>query len=104
MIYVISIVNWIFGHFILKIFLCFFTDFISLMFHNNFVKISDNFECMELIENLHQNYPPYQFVHNFAAIFTTGKKYKDIQFFNPYPAVHDNPYLCKKCSSRLDGF
>ena len=23
---------------------------------------------------------------------------------NPYPAVHDNPYLCKQCWSRSDGF
>ena len=23
--------------------------------------------------------------------------------FNPYPAVHDNPYLCKQCRSRSDG-
>ena len=24
--------------------------------------------------------------------------------FNPYPAVHDNLYLCKQCRSRSDGF
>ena len=23
---------------------------------------------------------------------------------NPYPAVHDNHYLCKQCRSRSDGF
>ena len=25
------------------------------------------------------------------------------QGFNPYPAVHDNPYLCKQCRARSDG-
>ena len=25
-------------------------------------------------------------------------------YFNPYPAVHDNPYPCKQCRSRSDGF
>ena len=25
-------------------------------------------------------------------------------FVNPYPAVHDNPYLVKQCRSRSDGF
>ena len=40
--YAISIVNWIFGNFLLKnIFLLFFTDFKLLMFHNNIVKISE---------------------------------------------------------------
>ena len=32
-----------------------------------------------------------------AKIFTQ-------HLFNPYPAVHDNPYICKQCRPRSDGF
>ena len=34
-------------------------------------------------------------------LFSDGKI---LNILNPYPAVHDNPYLCKQCRSRSDGF
>ena len=45
---------------------------------------------------------------NISAItltsYTAAKDNCSVDSFNPYPAVHNNPYLCKQCRSRSDGF
>ena len=59
----ISILNWIFGIFLLKHILLFLTYFKLLMFHNTIVKISE-FEQVKLVKNLHPDYilyPPFDF-------------------------------------------
>ena len=39
-----------------------------------------------------------------GIFFSFSKCSVDFSYINPYPAEHDNPYLCKQCRSRSDGF
>ena len=48
-------------------FLIFFAEFKLLMFHNNIVKISENIEQAELVENMPPSYLPYRFLHNLQS-------------------------------------
>ena len=43
------------------------------MFHNNIVKISENFEQVEVVAKLAAVYLPYRFFAKYAAIFTIEK-------------------------------
>ena len=84
--YAISIVKWIFGFFfffiiiIIIYFLLFFTDFKSLMFHNNIVKISEILNKWKMLKSCIQTTYPINFCI-FCSHFYYGKKRENIQFF-----------------------
>ena len=96
----------------------FFLFFLENCLHRKNKKNITNLPCAEIIlkyfsigDNLHEMSNPVSWKNKKnitntlpAELVKRVVKATWLVRFNPYPAVHNNPYLCKQCRSRSDGF
>ena len=67
-------------------------------------------ECLTGTDTVNAKYSVYRILITLNSLhvitYHQGRIQEDFwgDLINPYPAVHDNPYLCKQCRSRSDGF
>ena len=72
-------------------------------FRNKRVKrLSQMYKSYNINLLIASSYLLQSYIYNFCELLFLGL-FSGI-FINPYPADHNNPYVCKQCRSRSDGF